>query len=78
MVEATFSSWSSEPIRPESNTYVITHGYLSSSSETWVDNLAQEINQQDPNSNIVLTDWSDAAGKIDYFDAVEDTEDVGN
>ena len=78
MVETTFSSWSSEPIRPDSNTYVITHGYLSSSSEAWVGNLAEEINQQDPDSNIILTDWSDAAGDINYFDAVEDTEEVGN
>ena len=77
MVEVTFSSWSAEPIDPDYNTYVITHGYLSSSSEEWVEDLAQEIEQQDPFSNIILTDWSDGADTLNYLSAVEDTEDVG-
>ncbi|MDJ0746709.1 MAG: hypothetical protein QNJ32_25575 [Xenococcaceae cyanobacterium MO_167.B27] len=78
MVEVTFSSWSAEPIDTDYNTYVITHGYQSSSSEEWVNDLAQEIDDRDPFSNIILTDWSEAADTLNYFSAVEDTEAVGN
>lgn len=78
MVQVTFSSWSAEPIDTDYNTYVITHGYLSSSSEDWVADLAQAIEQQDPLANIILTDWSESADTFNYFNAVEDTEDVGN
>ena len=78
MVNVTFSSWSAEPIDTEYNTYVITHGYLSSSSEEWVDAMAQEIEERDPFSNIILTDWSEDANTLNYFSAVEDAEDVGN
>ena len=78
MVQVTFSSWSVEPIDTDYNTYVITHGYLSSSSEEWVADLAQALEQQDPFSNIILTDWSEGADTFNYFSAVEDTEDVGN
>lgn len=77
MVEVTFLPWSQEPIDTNSDTYVITHGYLSSSNEVWIGNLAQEIEQLDPDSNIVLTDWSEAANTVNYFSAVEDTENVG-
>lgn len=58
--------------------YVITHGYQSSSSQKWVNDLAQEIDRRDPLSNIILTDWSEAANTLDYFSAVEDTEVVGS
>ena len=78
MVDVTFSSWSAEPVEADRNTYVITHGYLSSSSEDWIDNLAQEIDRRDPDSNIIITDWSGAANTVNYFSAVEDTEDVGD
>ncbi|MEM7757599.1 MAG: hypothetical protein AAF298_05650 [Cyanobacteria bacterium P01_A01_bin.40] len=78
MPEVTFSLWSEKSIEPTADTYVITHGYLSSSSENWVNNLAQEIQQLDPESNIILTDWSEAAASLNYFSAVADTEDVGN
>ena len=78
MVEVTFSSWSQEPIDTNSDTYVITHGYLSSSESEWVGDLATEIEQLDPDSNIILTDWSEAAGTVNYFSAVEDTEVVGD
>ena len=77
MVEVTFSSWSAEPIENDRNTYVITHGYLSSSSEEWIDDLAQEIDDRDPFANIILTDWSEAANTLNYFSAVEETEVVG-
>ena len=77
MVEVTFSLWSDDPIEPNNNTYVITHGYLSSSSEEWVNELAQTIDDRDPSSNIILTDWSEAANDLNYFSAVEDTEAVG-
>lgn len=78
MVEVTFSSWSQEPIDTNADTYVITHGYLSSSESEWVGNLAQEIDRLDPNSNIILTDWSEAADTINYLSAVEDTQEVGS
>ncbi len=78
MVEVTFSSFEQKPVDTDSDTYVITHGYLSSSSEEWVGNLAQEIEQLDPDTNIILTDWSEAAGTVNYFSAVEDTEVVGD
>ena len=78
MVEVTFSSRSQKPIEADSDTYVITHGYLSSSSEAWVNSLAREIEQLDPNSNIILTDWSEAANTVNYFSAVEATEVVGD
>ena len=77
MVEVTFSSWSAEPIELDYNTYVITHGYQSSSSSEWVEDLAREIDERDPFSNIILTDWSEAADPLNYFSAVEDTEIVG-
>lgn len=77
MVEVTFSSFEQKPVDTDLDTYVITHGYLSSSSEEWVNNLAQEIEQLDPDSNIILTDWSEAADTVNYFSAVEDTEEVG-
>lgn len=77
MVEVTFSSFSQEPIEADLDTYVITHGYMSSSESEWVGNLAEEIAQLDPDSNIILTDWSEAADTLNYFRAVRDTEDVG-
>ncbi|MEM7593645.1 MAG: hypothetical protein AAF383_19400 [Cyanobacteria bacterium P01_A01_bin.83] len=78
MIEVTFSSFEQKPVDTDSDTYVITHGYLSSSDSEWVGNLAEEIEQLDSNSNIILTDWSEAAGTVNYFSAVEDTEEVGN
>ena len=78
MVEVTFSSWLSEPINTNSDTYIITHGYLNSSNSKWVSDLAQEIDRLDTNSNIILTDWSEAAGTVNYPSAVEDTEEVGS
>ena len=78
MVKVTFSSWSAEPIETDYNTYVITHGYQSSSSSEWVNALAQEIDRREPFSNIILTDWSEAADTLNYSSAVKDTEDVGN
>ncbi|MGF1480012.1 MAG: hypothetical protein ACFB4I_11045 [Cyanophyceae cyanobacterium] len=78
MVEVTFSLWSADPIEADNNTYVITHGYMSSSSQDWVGDLAQEIDQRDPLSNIILTDWSEEADTLNYFNAVADTEAVGN
>ena len=78
MVDASFLSWSARPIETDRNTYVITHGYLSSSSENWIDNLAQAIDRRDPDSNIIITDWSETADTVNYFSAVEDTEDIGN
>ncbi len=78
MVEVTFTSWLAESIELDYNTYVITHGYLSSSSSEWVEDLAREIDERDPFSNIILTDWSEAADTLNYFSAVEDTEIVGD
>ncbi|MEM8778731.1 MAG: hypothetical protein AAGF26_07650 [Cyanobacteria bacterium P01_G01_bin.49] len=77
MVEVTFSSFTQQPIKADSDTYVITHGYQSSSDQEWVNNLALEIEQLDSDSNIILTDWSEAANTVNYFSAVEDTQVVG-
>lgn len=77
MVEVTFSSFESQPVEADLDTYVITHGYLSSSESEWVGNLAREIEQLDPDSNIILTDWSEAVDTVNYFSAVNDTEAVG-
>lgn len=77
MVDVTFSLWEADTINTEADTYVVTHGYMSSSSQEWVGELAGEIAEQDPFANIILTDWSDGADSLNYFNAVADTVEVG-
>ncbi|NEP00984.1 MAG: hypothetical protein F6K58_20455 [Symploca sp. SIO2E9] len=78
MVQANFSLWGSSTFNTSYDTFVITHGYQSSSSADWVTDMAQAIKSLDSTSNIILTDWSDAADTFYYPSAVDDTIDVGN
>lgn len=78
MVEVNFSLSEAADIDLSYETYVITHGYQSSSNQTWVRELAGEIKELDNTSNVVLVDWSEAADNFNYFSAVEDTEIVGD
>lgn len=78
MVKVTFSSWQQQPVDTNLDTYVITHGYRSNGATDWIIDLAQEIDRENPNSNIILTDWSEGADTFNYFSAVRDTESVGD
>lgn len=78
MVELNFSLWGSSSFNPSYETFVITHGYRSSSATDWIPEMAQAITILDSTSNIILADWSDRADTLFYSSAVNNTIDVGN
>ncbi|MEM7553176.1 MAG: hypothetical protein AAF378_03595 [Cyanobacteria bacterium P01_A01_bin.84] len=60
-------------------TYIITHGWRSMgvSESNWT-NLASSIKNYNQNANIIFADWSNIASNLNYRQAAEDTETVGN
>ncbi len=73
------------PFNPNRPTYVITHGFQSSSQESWVLGMANDLLERDPNNpndnvnaNVFSVDWSGGANNINYWKAVSDTVSVGN
>lgn len=75
--QASFSLFGSSRFFSGGPTYVITHGYQSSDDASWVREIASELRIDNPFSNIILTDWSDAADNLNYFRAADDTFDIG-
>ena len=71
-----------DPNRP---TYMITHGFLDDSEEPWVDEMATNLIQRDPDNpnddvdaNVTSVDWRDAYQGINYWEARDVTVTVGN
>ena len=59
-----------DPNRP---TYMITHGFLDDSEEPWVDEMATNLIQRDPDNpnddvdaNVTSVDWRDAYQGINH------------
>ncbi|MDJ0510787.1 MAG: hypothetical protein QNJ64_16260 [Crocosphaera sp.] len=77
MAEVNFYLSGSNNFNASWDTYVITHGYQSSSTADWVAEMAQAIKQRDSSSNVILTDWSSEADTLFYSNAVDDVFDVG-
>ena len=77
MPQATFSLFGSSRFFSGGPTYVITHGYQSSDDADWVREIASELRIDNPFSNVILTDWSDAADNLNYFGAADDTFEIG-
>ncbi len=60
------------------STYLITHGYNSSSQNSWITEMANNLRLQNSNANIIAVDWSESANTIFYSNAVNATVSVGN
>lgn len=64
------------------STYLITHGYQSSASETWLSTMGETIRALDPQANVLLVDWSRLADPpglwgLDYARAADNTLEAG-
>ncbi|KAK6188489.1 hypothetical protein SNE40_004653 [Patella caerulea] len=61
---------------PELNTILIIHGYTEDGEADWVDNMVDELLYY-KEANVIVVDWRDGAGQINYYKAVANTRVVG-
>lgn len=78
MVEVNFYTTNGDIDNSSStSTYLIVHGFQSSSETDWVITMADNLGSLATDANIILVDWSESANVPNYNDAVHDTLIVG-
>jgi len=83
--EGHWYSYQGKPIDPRKLTKVLIHGYRDSGSEDWVArDMTGAYSQQNPDQNIIVIDWGEAANGVlnrylplDYDSAAEASRKVG-
>ncbi|KAK6188490.1 hypothetical protein SNE40_004654 [Patella caerulea] len=71
-----FGSIRDSYFNPDLKTILIIHGYTDDGGAAWVVEMVDELlYYQD--ANVIVVDWKDGAGKINYFKAVANTRVVG-
>ena len=90
-VSMNFNTWgigaidNNRPLDQTRPLRVIIHGFLNSGGnsdnhyrpEQWMADMAQALREREPDSNIIIVDWSDRAETINYTGACQDTSDEG-